>query len=64
MSHPAIQAAEQRAFDLRLTMAEVCQAAGLDPAVWSRAKSRGTIRVKTLQRVELALEAFERTRAA
>lgn len=64
MSHPAIEAAEARAFELRLTMAEVCQAAAIDPAVWSRAKTRGTVRVSTLRRVEAALDAFERTRAA
>jgi hypothetical protein len=64
MTHPAIQAVEERAFELRLTMKEVCQAAGLDPAVWSRAKTRGTIRTKTLRKVEAALDAFERSRAA
>lgn len=60
----AIEAAESRAFELRLTMAEVCQAAGIKPSVWSRAKGRGTIRAKTLQRIEIALNSFEKARAA
>ncbi len=54
-----IKAAEDRAFAARLTMGEVCQIARVAPSTWSRAKARGTIRAKTLQRIEEALDYCE-----
>lgn len=40
-------------------MGEVCQIARVAPSTWSRAKARGTIRAKTLQRIEEALDYCE-----
>ncbi len=55
---------EARAFDLRMTMGEVCAAAQVAHSTWSRAKGRGFIRPKTLARLESTLESIERQRAA
>jgi hypothetical protein len=60
----AIAAVEVRAFQARLTIAELCAEAGVHHSVWSRAKTRGTIRVKLLARMESTLEQIERGRAA
>lgn len=60
----AIAAVETRAFAVRLTIAELCAKAQVHHSVWSRAKTRGTIRVKLLARMESALEEIERDRAA
>lgn len=51
----AIEAAEKRAFALRMTMGEVCQFAGIAHSTWSRAKKRGFIRAKKIKQVEDAL---------
>lgn len=59
-----ISAVEKRAFDARLTMQDVLRIAKVAPSTWSRAKSRGTIRAKTLAKVEDALAWYERQRAA
>lgn len=55
---------EQRAFDLRMNMGEVCAAANVAHSTWSRAKSRGFIRPRTLARLESVLESFEAQRQA
>lgn len=55
----AIQAAERRAFIARRTMSEVCDRAGINLSVWSRAKGRGTISAATLRKVEEALSSIE-----
>lgn len=54
-----IKAAEERAFAARLTMSDVLRIANIAPSTWSRAKARGTIRAKTLKRVEDALAWYE-----
>lgn len=55
-----IKAVEDRAFAARLTMSDVLAIARIAPSTWSRAKARGTIRAKTLQRAEEALDWYER----
>lgn len=62
MPSPAeqIKAVEDRAFAARLTMGDVLRIAKVAHSTWSRAKSRGTIRAKTLKRVEEALDWYER----
>lgn len=55
-----IKAVEDRAFAARLTMQDVLRIARIAPSTWSRAKARGTIRAKTLQRAEEALAWYER----
>lgn len=59
-----LEAVEQRAFDARLTMQEVCERAGVAQSTWSRAKARGSIRVKTLRRIEAAVASAESENAA
>lgn len=54
-----IKAVEDRTFAARLTMQDVLRIAAVAPSTWSRAKSRGTIRAKTLKRVEDALAWYE-----
>lgn len=54
---------ESRAFELRMNMGEICAAASVAHSTWSRAKSRGFIRPKTLARIEAALASFEQTAA-
>ena len=54
-----ISAVEKRALAARLTMAELCEKAGIPASSWSRAKSRGSIRPKTLKKVEDALTQIE-----
>jgi hypothetical protein len=54
-----MNAVEQRAFDARLTMTELCGLARIAPSTWSRARSRGTIRPRTLKAMEDALAAHE-----
>lgn len=58
-----IKAVEDRAFAARLTMGDVLKIARVAHSTWSRAKSRGTIRAKTLKRVEEALSYIERKQA-
>lgn len=55
-----IKAVEDRAFAARLTMQDVLRIATVAPSTWSRAKARGTIRAKTLKKVEEALDWYER----
>lgn len=55
-----MQAVQDRAFAARLTMKDVLRIAGIAESTWSRAKSRGTIRAKTLGRVEEALDWYEK----
>lgn len=55
---------ESRAFDLRMNMGEICAAAQVAHSTWSRAKSRGFIRPRTLARIESALDSFETARLA
>jgi len=55
-----MQAVQDRAFAARLTMKDVLRIAGVAESTWSRAKSRGTIRAKTLGRVEEALDWYEK----
>lgn len=63
MTEPTLfERVETRAFDLRMTMAEICAAAQVAHSTWSRAKGRGFIRPKTLARLESVLESFERQR--
>lgn len=57
-------AIESRAFAARLTMQELCQRAEIHQSVWSRAKARGSIRVKVLRRIEEQLDMIEREAAA
>jgi hypothetical protein len=65
MPTPAEQmkAVEDRTFAARLTMKEVLRLANVAESTWSRAKSRGTIRAKTLGRVEEAIAQYERWKA-
>jgi hypothetical protein len=58
----AIAAVESRAFALRLTVGQLCAAARVRQDVWSRAKSRGTIRPRLLAKMEATLDSLERTR--
>ena len=58
-----MQAVEERVFQARLAMADVLGRAGVALSTWSRAKARGTIRAKTLGRVEDAIAEIERERA-
>lgn len=44
-------------------MKEVLRLAGVAESTWSRAKFRGTIRAKTLKRVEEAISQYERWKA-
>lgn len=62
MPTPAEQmkAVEDRTFAARLTMKDVLRIANVAESTWSRAKSRGTIRAKTLGRVEEALDWYEK----
>lgn len=55
-----IKAVEDRTFAARLTMKDVLRIARVAESTWSRAKSRGTIRAKTLGRVEDALDWYEK----
>lgn len=55
---------EERAFALRMTMAEICAAAGVKQPVWSRAKHRGTVSPKLLGRIEAVVSSIERQRQA
>lgn len=59
----AIDAVESRAFALRLTMTDLCRIAQVNRSSWSRAKSRGSIRPKTLGKMEDTLNYLERQRA-
>lgn len=63
MTESAIAAVESRAFAARITMQDLCARAKVHQSVWSRAKARGTIRVRVLSRVEDALDAVEAERA-
>jgi len=58
----SMAAVESRAFALRLTMAELCAAAGVKQSVWSRAKHRGTVSPRLLGRMESCLAALESQR--
>lgn len=58
-----IRAIEQRAFACRMTMSDVLKIAKVAPSTWSRAKARGTIRARTLSRVEEAMTWLEGKRA-
>jgi hypothetical protein len=58
-----MQAVEKRVFAVRLTMTDVLKLAGVANSTWSRAKSRGYIRPRTLRRVEEAVEQHERWKA-
>jgi hypothetical protein len=58
-----MKAVESRVFALRLTMTDALQVAKVAHSTWSRAKSRGYIRARTLGRVEDAV-AFLEKRAA
>ncbi|APZ81800.1 hypothetical protein vBEliSR6L_35 [Erythrobacter phage vB_EliS_R6L] len=62
MPTPAEQmkAVEDRVFAARLTMKDVLRIANVAESTWSRAKSRGTIRAKTLGRVEDAIGWYEK----
>lgn len=55
-----MKAVEDRTFAARLTMKDVLRIARVAESTWSRAKSRGTIRAKTLGRVEEALDWYEK----
>lgn len=55
---------EDRVFALRLTMTDALQVAKVANSTWSRAKSRGYIRARTLGRVEEAVAFLERQAAA
>lgn len=55
-----MKSVEDRAFAARLTMKDVLRIARVAESTWSRAKSRGTIRAKTLGRVEEALDWYEK----
>jgi hypothetical protein len=55
---------EQRAFDLRKNMGDVCAIARVAHSTWSRAKKRGFIRPRTLERIERALDFLDRQAAA
>lgn len=50
-----IAALERRAAAARVTMKELCAAANVAQSTWSRAKSRGNVRVSTLRKMEDAL---------
>ena len=54
-----MKAVEDRVFALRLTMTDALQIAKVANSTWSRAKSRGYIRARTLGRVEEAVAWLE-----
>jgi hypothetical protein len=54
-----MRAVEERVFALRLTMTDVLRIAKVANSTWSRAKSRGYIRARTLGRVEDAVAWYE-----
>lgn len=55
----AIKAVESRAFQLRLSVTDVCEAAGVHQPSWSRAKRRGRISVGLLRKMEDTLARLE-----
>lgn len=55
-----MKAVEDRVFALRLTMTDALKIAKVANSTWSRAKSRGYIRARTLGRVEEAVDFLER----
>lgn len=57
---PDMKAIEDRAFAARLNLGDLCQMANVSHSTWSRAKVRGTIRPRTLRRMEEALDLYER----
>jgi hypothetical protein len=59
-----MKAVEQRVFALRLTMTDALQVAKVAHSTWSRAKSRGYIRARTLGRVEEAVAFLEKQATA
>lgn len=59
-----MKAVEARVFALRLTMTDALQVAKVAHSTWSRAKSRGYIRARTLGRVEEAVAYLEKQAAA
>lgn len=59
-----IAAVEERAAAARLTVQELCEIAGVFTSSWSRAKTRGKIRVTMLRKMEHALDEIEAAKAA
>jgi hypothetical protein len=59
-----MKAVEDRVFALRLTMTDALQVAKVAHSTWSRAKSRGYIRARTLGRVEDAVAYLEKQQAS
>lgn len=58
----AIKAVESRAFALRITVTDLCNAAGVPQPSWSRAKRRGTVSLDTLRKMEGKLAELEAER--
>lgn len=61
-TNKAIETIERRAFEARLTGLELCARADVHNVSWSRAKNSKRISVKTLRKLEAALDAVERER--
>lgn len=59
-----ISAIEARAYNARLTMKELCQAAGVHPSSWSRCKQLKRANVKTLRLLENELAKVEAGRVS
>ena len=57
-----INAVEQRAYKARVRIGEVCDRADVHRSVWSKAKTRGTVAVETLLRMETAMAVIEAER--
>lgn len=54
-----IASVEKRAAALRMTMGELCEAAGVAHSTWSRAKKRGSITIRTIRALEDHLAKME-----
>jgi len=59
-----IAAVERRAAAARLTMSELCVMAKVHHSTWSRAKTRGSVRVAVVRKMEAQLDIVEAQRAA
>lgn len=55
MKRHAIEAIEKRAFEARIPMGDVCDRSPVTRAMWSTARTRGSITVVKLAQIEEAL---------
>lgn len=55
-----IASVERRAAKLRMTMGELCEAAGVAASTWSRARQRGRVTIGTVRKLEEQLDLKEK----